>query len=817
MVGQLLQVIKLASCFPLYCTIYMLAPNSEIGKFMKKPFVKFITHSASYVCFLTLLGAASQRVEFLLLEWFGNSWIHSLLDEWKRHERGALPGIAESACMVYIVSLIWGEIRSLYSEGLMDYISDLWNIVDFISNSFYVAWISLRLTSWYTVHRDANAGLNPWYPREEWSPYDPMLLSEGAFAAGMIFSFLKLVHIFSINPHLGPLQVSLGRMIIDIIKFFFIYTLVLFAFGCGLNQLMWYYADLEKNKCYHLPSGLPDFDNNEKACGIWRRFANLFETSQSLFWASFGLVDLMAFDLTGIKSFTRFWALLMFGSYSVINIIVLLNMLIAMMSNSYQIISERSDSEWKFARSKLWISYFDDGTTLPAPFNLFPTVKLFKCGRGKFSSTSTIKRSRDKARLRHDNVMKLLVRRYVCDEQRKRDDFGITEDDVMEIRQDISTLRYELIDIFKQNGMKTPRVSKDDSQVSGKKGKIMERRILKDFQIGIVEGILNASLQNAKEPKDVFSTIAKVIGRRTSSKNKQEDWNAIVRKNTVIRNPIGSKSEALSRQQSRQSLRRHIMNAQTEGLMMDTDNLLQYNPKLADVSHTTRIAYAKFMTAKIKKEIKFEDEQTEGEKVRIENELERTRGARALNRFKANAGILKKSVGPKNPEVILQNGDLTVVEVEKSSTVSPVTSVERDFRARTPIEEENETPSDLPSSPRSSLDVPDSKILSPKNTSPLSSSSSPAKSPKISFDSEESPQKEQSAASTSRSNSPSCANIPEIIIPEASESNVSKERKSSQDSSGRLSPRPPPSPAMSISGSDKGKSKITGKTLTGWL
>lgn len=65
--------------------------------------------------------------------------------------------------------------------------------------------------------------------------------------------------------------------------------------------------------------------------------------------------------------------------------------------------------------------------------------------------------------MRHENVMKLLVRRFVCEEQRKRDDFGITEDDVMEIRQDISTLRYDLIDIFKQNGMKTPRVSKDDS------------------------------------------------------------------------------------------------------------------------------------------------------------------------------------------------------------------------------------------------------------------------------------------------------------------------------------------------------------------
>lgn len=100
-----------------------------------------------------------------------------------------------------------------------------------------------------------------------------MLLSEGAFAAGMILSFLKLVHIFSINPHLGPLQVSLGRMILDIIKFFFIYTLVLFAFGCGLNQLLWYYADLEKQKCYHLHPDVADFDESEKPCTVWRRFA----------------------------------------------------------------------------------------------------------------------------------------------------------------------------------------------------------------------------------------------------------------------------------------------------------------------------------------------------------------------------------------------------------------------------------------------------------------------------------------------------------------------------------------------------------------
>ncbi len=74
--------------------------------------------------------------------------------------------------------------------------------------------------------RDAAVGLNPWYPREQWDPFDPMLLSEGVFAAGMIFSFLKLVHIFSINPHLGPLQVSLGRFDSTNVLFGFIFIYI---------------------------------------------------------------------------------------------------------------------------------------------------------------------------------------------------------------------------------------------------------------------------------------------------------------------------------------------------------------------------------------------------------------------------------------------------------------------------------------------------------------------------------------------------------------------------------------------------------------
>ena len=58
----------------------------------------------------------------------------------------------------------------------------------------------------------------------------------GIFAAANIFSNLKLVYIFSVNPYLGPLQVTLSRMVIDILKFVSLFFLVLFSFSCGEYQ-----------------------------------------------------------------------------------------------------------------------------------------------------------------------------------------------------------------------------------------------------------------------------------------------------------------------------------------------------------------------------------------------------------------------------------------------------------------------------------------------------------------------------------------------------------------------------------------------------
>ena len=52
MIGQIVQTLKIAIQFPIHSMLYMLAPNSARGMFIKLPFVKFICHSASYLFFL---------------------------------------------------------------------------------------------------------------------------------------------------------------------------------------------------------------------------------------------------------------------------------------------------------------------------------------------------------------------------------------------------------------------------------------------------------------------------------------------------------------------------------------------------------------------------------------------------------------------------------------------------------------------------------------------------------------------------------------------------------------------------------------------
>ncbi|KAJ8969600.1 hypothetical protein NQ317_011314, partial [Molorchus minor] len=98
-----------------------------------------------------------------------------------------------------------------------------------------------------------------------------------------------------------------------------------------------------------------------------------------LFFAIFGQTSYEQLNVKaprGVEQFRPTWTInlykVIFGVYMLVSVIVLINLLIAMMSDTYQRIQAQSDIEWKFGLSKL-IRSMHRTTTAPTPINLITT------------------------------------------------------------------------------------------------------------------------------------------------------------------------------------------------------------------------------------------------------------------------------------------------------------------------------------------------------------------------------------------------------------------------------------------------------------
>uniref|UniRef100_A0A670HM83 Ion transport domain-containing protein n=1 Tax=Podarcis muralis TaxID=64176 RepID=A0A670HM83_PODMU len=195
--------------------------------------------------------------------------------------------------------------------------------------------------------------------RQEWHTEDPQFMAEVLFAVTSMLSFTRMAYILPAHETLGTLQISIGKMIDDMIRFMFIMVIILTAFLCGMNNVYVHYQDSEK---------LGSFN----------------ETFQFLFWTMLGMEK---HDVVDMPNFfvAQLVGRVLYGVFTIVMVVVLLNMLIAMITRSFQKIENDADVEWKFARSKLYLSFFREGLTLPVPFNIIPSPKsIFYAVRGLF-------------------------------------------------------------------------------------------------------------------------------------------------------------------------------------------------------------------------------------------------------------------------------------------------------------------------------------------------------------------------------------------------------------------------------------------------
>ena len=70
---------------------------------------------------------------------------------------------------------------------------------------------------------------------------------------------------------------------------------------------------------------------------------------------------------------------------------------------------------------------------------------------------------------RYQGVIKEIVKRYIMRKQQRDMNAGVTEDDLNEIKQDISSLRFELLEILKNNQFKVDVLKQNPSRTNFEK------------------------------------------------------------------------------------------------------------------------------------------------------------------------------------------------------------------------------------------------------------------------------------------------------------------------------------------------------------
>jgi len=196
-----------------------------------------------------------------------------------------------------------------------------------------------------------------------------MYYRDNVFAFVFLGLVFQLFEFLSMHEIFGPWIVIIYALILDVLKFLIVLFLVIGAFT--LHMVVIYKPAYDKHQV-DFPEGLVSQLN------VVGTINTIF---RDLFFACFGLSSIPNHELTALErnlnpAETGIIAISVFALYQIVAILILVNLLIAMMGNTYTIIDERSETEWKFGRARI-IWNMTKTTSVPIPINIVATSVIF--------------------------------------------------------------------------------------------------------------------------------------------------------------------------------------------------------------------------------------------------------------------------------------------------------------------------------------------------------------------------------------------------------------------------------------------------------
>mmetsp|Transcript_25147 Transcript_25147/g.49492 ORF Transcript_25147/g.49492 Transcript_25147/m.49492 type:complete len:1512 (-) Transcript_25147:117-4652(-) len=259
------------------------------------------------------------------------------------------PGsVLEMVFYSFAFGKVFSELREVYKSGIVDYFwQNYWNFLDFTQGVIYISMFSMRIA--YQGQQE---------PYKLPSSYTNVNLTYVSLVGlTSVLQWVRLMYIFSVHQTLGPLI----RMIANMLKQILTFMCLMLIFMLGFAMALYF---------------MNQSDNAGRTQNVG--FSSFAQSLFSLTQVFIGESDFAHFDNSEHDNL-KYILLSTYTFYCLLCIIMLVNLLIALMTTTYEMVQNQSAGEFVFGRSRQYWENVMADNELPSPFSfiVFVLVKMY--------------------------------------------------------------------------------------------------------------------------------------------------------------------------------------------------------------------------------------------------------------------------------------------------------------------------------------------------------------------------------------------------------------------------------------------------------
>ena len=281
-----------------------------------------------------------------------------------------------SSLGVFIAAYVLDDIYRIYRKG-WTILSNFWTGFSIFNSILLATGFTMMAVSFY-IRKAEGEDDN----RAALSGNDYVNVGSALFCLGVTLQLLRPLRWFLFFSHIGPVIVSIVRCLHDFFRITLVFIVILKAFAVGSFSLfktfdLDRFTESRSNYTMHQQDlvkleGLLGgffwrlFDPGSPEYASIMRCNPLENNTESSDHCEYEGDNLDINDLS--VEFSHLMGIFLWATYQIVAVIILINILIAMMTSTYQRIINDADREWKFSKSCYQLDFLRPSSIMPPPF-----------------------------------------------------------------------------------------------------------------------------------------------------------------------------------------------------------------------------------------------------------------------------------------------------------------------------------------------------------------------------------------------------------------------------------------------------------------